>query len=289
MSYSEIYEKIGFKKEMERLEKQAYLGSEKEVRMLKLLGVKEDSDILEVGGGPGFFTKILLDNFSKCEVTSLDNDEKLLEYAYSNLNKEYGNRVSFIVDDITSASIPDNYYECVIARFVFQHLNNPISALKEIYRILKPGGKVIIIDIDSELWGLTYPKNNLIKALNDNLAKFQSNLNGNREIGRVLITLLKSLGFVNYDIEAVINHSDILGKDNFRYKINSNMINDSKLSKMLDEYNNFFNLSYSSIMQLKLFFYGEKPKEARKTKKDVVTEKINETNRKENEEISENK
>ena len=81
MSYSEIYEKIGFKKEMERLEKQAYLGSEKEVRMLKLLGVKEDSDILEVGGGPGFFTKILLDNFSKCEVTSLDNDEKLLEYA----------------------------------------------------------------------------------------------------------------------------------------------------------------------------------------------------------------
>ena len=257
MSYSEIYEKIGFKKEMERLEKQAYLGSEKEVRMLKLLGVKEDSDILEVGGGPGFFTKILLDNFSKCEVTSLDNDEKLLEYAYSNLNKEYGNRVS-------------------------QHLNNPISALKEIYRILKPGGKVIIIDIDSELWGLTYPKNNLIKALNDNLAKFQSNLNGNREIGRVLITLLKSLGFVNYDIEAVINHSDILGKDNFRYKINSNMINDSKLSKMLDEYNNFFNLSYSSIMQLKLFFYGEKPKEARKTKKDIVTEKFNETNRKEN-------
>ena len=267
---------------MERLEKQAYLGSEKEVRMLKLLGVKEDSDILEVGGGPGFFTKILLDNFSKCEVTSLDNDEKLLEYAYSNLNKEYGNRVSFVVDDITSASIPDNYYECVIARFVFQHLNNPISALKEIYRILKPGGKVIIIDIDSELWGLTYPKNNLIKALNDNLAKFQSNLNGNREIGRVLITLLKSLGFVNYDIEAVINHSDILGKDNFRYKINSNMINDSKLSKMLDEYNNFFNLSYSSIMQLKLFFYGEKPKEARKTKKDIVTEKFNETNRKEN-------
>ena len=42
-------------------------------------------------------------------------------------------------------------------------------------------------------------------------------------------------------------------------------------------------------MQLKLFFYGEKPKEARKTKKDIVTEKINETNRKENEEISENK
>lgn len=261
MSYSEIYEKIGFKREMERLEKQAYLGSEKEVRMLKLLGVQEDSEILEIGSGPGFFTKILLDNFSKCEVICLDSDEKLLEFAHNKLNKEYSKRLTFVKDDITNSSIPDNYYQCIIARFVFQHLNNPISALKEIYRILKPGGKVIIIDVDSELWGLTYPKNNLIKMLNDNLSKYQSSINGNREIGRSLLTLMKSLGFINLDIDAVINHSDILGKDNFRYKINGNMINDPKLSRVLNEYNNFFNLSYSSVMLLKLFFYGEKSKE----------------------------
>lgn len=276
MSYNEIYEKIGFKREIERLEKQAYLGLEKEIRMLKLLGINEDSDILEVGSGPGFYTKILLDNFSKCQVTSFDNDEKLLEFAHSNLSKDYGERVCFVNDDITSTSIPDNYYECVIARFVFQHLNNPISALKEIYRILKPGGKVIIIDVDSELWGITYPKNDLIKMLNDNLSKYQSSLNGNREIGRVLITLLKSLGFVNYDIEAVINHSDILGKENFRYKVNSDMINDPKISKVLNEYNNFFNLNYSSIMLLKLFFYGEKPlknKDLKKDKKNEILEK----------------
>ncbi len=259
MSYNEFYEKFGFEKEIERLKKQAYLGYEKEIRMIKLMGIDGNSEILEVGSGPGFFTKILLDNFNECEITSLDNDDKFLEFAYNNLKTKYGDRVTFVKDDITKTSIPDNYYDCIIARFVFQHLSDPLSAAKEIFRILKPGGKVIIIDVDSELWGLTYPKNNLIKFLNDSLSKVQSNLKGNREIGRVLITLLKSIGFINLDIEAVVNHSDILGKDNFRYKISSDMIKDPRLSKLITEYNNFFDLKYSSIMLLKLFFYAEKP------------------------------
>ncbi|MDZ4975924.1 hypothetical protein GNF42_16020, partial [Clostridium perfringens] len=76
MSYNEFYEKFGFKREIERLEKQAYLGYEKEIRMIKLMGIDGNSEILEVGSGPGFFTKILLDNFNECEITSLDNDDK---------------------------------------------------------------------------------------------------------------------------------------------------------------------------------------------------------------------
>ncbi|MDZ7543682.1 methyltransferase domain-containing protein, partial [Clostridium perfringens] len=136
MSYNEFYEKFGFKREIERLEKQAYLGYEKEIRMIKLMGIDGNSEILEVGSGPGFFTKILLDNFNECEITSLDNDDKFLEFAYNNLKTKYGDRVTFVKDDITKTSIPDNYYDCIIARFVFQHLSDPLSAANEIFRIL---------------------------------------------------------------------------------------------------------------------------------------------------------
>ena len=76
MSYSEIYEKIGFKKEMERLEKQAYLGSEKEVRMLKLLGVKEDSDIL---------VRIGENNF---RITNQSNITKQVEILVNNVREK---------------------------------------------------------------------------------------------------------------------------------------------------------------------------------------------------------
>jgi len=259
MAYSDIYKQIGFQKELMRLQKQANFGSDREIKMLRNLGIKDDSVILEVGSGPGFYTKVLLDNFPKSEIIALDNDEALLNFAHNMLNN-YGNRVTFMQDDIMKCTIPDEYFDIVIARFVFQHLSDQIIALKEIYRILKPGGKVIIIDVDSELWGLTYPKNELIKNLNSNLSKYQTSINGNREIGRVLLTLLKKLNFKNLNIEAVINHSDILGKENFRFNLDKGIENDPRLGVIFKEYNDFFNLNYSSIMILKLFFYGEKSK-----------------------------
>lgn len=257
MAYSDIYKQIGFQRELMRLQKQANFGSDREIKMLRNLGVKDDSFVLEVGSGPGFYTKVLLDNFVNSEIISLDNDESLLNFAH-NMLKNYGNRVSFIQDDIMKCTMPDNYFDIIVARFVFQHLSAPITALKEIYRILKPGGKVIIIDVDSDLWGLTYPKNELIKNLNSNLSKYQSSLNGNREVGRVLLTLLKKLNFKNLNIEAVINHSDILGKENFRFNLDKGVENDQRIGAVFKEYNDFFNLNYSSIMILKLFFYGEK-------------------------------
>jgi ubiquinone/menaquinone biosynthesis C-methylase UbiE len=257
MAYSDIYKQVGFQRELMRLQKQANLGADREIKMLRNLGVTDDSVILEVGSGPGFYTKILLDNFVKSEIISLDNDEALLNFAH-NMLKNYGNRVSFIQDDIIKCTMPDNYFDIIIARFVFQHLSDPITALKEIYRILKPGGKVILIDVDSELWGLTYPKNELINSLNNNISKYQSSLNGNREIGRVLLTLLKKINFKNLNIEAVINHSDILGKENFRLNLDKGIENAPRLGGVFKEYNDFFNLDYSSIMILKLFFYGEK-------------------------------
>ncbi|MDU5106056.1 MULTISPECIES: class I SAM-dependent methyltransferase [unclassified Clostridium] len=260
MPYSDIYKQIGFQKEMQRLEKQANLGSDREIKMLRNLGVKDNSLILEVGGGPGFYTKILLDNFINSEIVSLDIDETLLNYSHNMLKTDYKERVTFINDDIASTSIPNGYFDTIIARFVFQHLKDPIIALKEIYRMLKPGGKVIIIDVDSELWGITFPKFDLIKNLNSDLAKFQSSLNGNRDIGRSMLTLLRLLKFKNLNIETVINHSEILGKDNFRYNFDKGLENNPKLGELLKEYNEFFDLSYSSIMIIKLFFYGEKPR-----------------------------
>ncbi|MBE6053151.1 MAG: class I SAM-dependent methyltransferase [Clostridium sartagoforme] len=259
MPYSDIYKQIGFQKEMKRLEKQAKLGADREIKMLRNMGVNDDSLILEVGSGPGFYSKILLENFSSSEIIALDNDENLLKFANDMLQKDYNERVTFVNDDIMNSSMPDDYFDIIIARFVFQHLNNPIDALKEIYRILKPGGKVIIIDIDSELWGLTYPNNDLIKNLNLSLAKYQSSKSGNRDIGRTLLTLLRLLKFQNINIESVINHSDILGKENFRYNFDKALENDQKIGGLLKEYNKFFDLSYSSIMIIKLFFYGEKP------------------------------
>ena len=122
----------------------------------------------------------------------------------------------------------------------------------EIKRLLKPGGKLFIIDVDNDLWGASYPKSNLIDNLNGSIGKFQNKLNGNRLIGRELIPMIKKLGFINFDIEAVINHSDVLGKENFVNKFDPILIKKKKKKKILTEYNRYFSNDNSSIMILKI-------------------------------------
>lgn len=258
MSYNEIYNIIGFDREMKRLKKQADQGIDREIEMLRYLGVSDDSNILEVGCGPGFYTEHLLKNFDKAHLFCLDNDEKLINYAISKLDNIYKERITFINDDIINSNIPDEYFDIIIARFVFQHLNTPIKALKEIYRILKPGGKVIIIDVENSLWGTTYPKSKLIESLNIEIMEQQKKLQGNREIGSVLLTLLKLSNFKNLKIEVVVNHSELLGKDKFKNKLPKGLTNNPNMTNIIKEYNDFFDLKYSSIMLLKFFFYGEK-------------------------------
>ena len=55
MTYSSIYNMIGFNNEVDRLKAQVQLGWEKEFRTLKWLGLKDGMNILDVGGGPGFY------------------------------------------------------------------------------------------------------------------------------------------------------------------------------------------------------------------------------------------
>lgn len=260
MDYSKVYKEIGFKTEVSRLKSQAEIGYYKELRMLKLLGLKDDSKILEIGSGPGFYTSLLLDSFNNIDITCLDYDIEFLKYARSNLNEKLRDKVSYIKDNIENTSVKSDSYDFIIARFVFQHLEKPVDALKEIKRLLKPGGKLFIIDVDNDLWGASYPKNKVIDRLNTSIGKVQNNLNGNRLIGRELIPMMKKLDFINFDLEAVINHSDVLGKSNFVNKIDPLLMKDETLRKIFTEYNNFFANDNSSIMILKLIITAEKEK-----------------------------
>ena len=54
---------------------------------------------------------------------------------YSNLD---------IVSDITSIPVSDNTFDVIMCIEVFEHLPNPIDALVELNRVLKPGGKLIL-------------------------------------------------------------------------------------------------------------------------------------------------
>ena len=263
MSYSDMYKSIGLKTELNRLEAQVKVGWEKELRSLKLLGLKDNSRILEIGSGPGFVTERLLDAFPRSNVVCLDIDDVMLKIAKKRLS--HYNRLSIIKGNVLDMQIKDNSFDFVVVRLVFQHLKDPVAASKEIFRVLRPGGKVIITDIDNGIWGISEPEvkniNNAIKELTN----IQNKSGGDRHIGRKLLKILKVSGFVNLDFEAVVKHSDMEGmnslvpKVDLNYLIKNNNFNNKQLELILSNYNSMSNLKESVVILILLMASGTKP------------------------------
>ena len=113
-----------------------------------------------------------------------------------------------------------------------QHLDKPVEAVREIYRILKPGGIIAIIDSDSGLMGISDPSF-LIKSGRSFFQEIEKRARWNREIGRKLVKILRICGYEDLDFEAVTIHSDIIGMKNI---LKIPKINDEQI-KLLMRYN----------------------------------------------------
>jgi SAM-dependent methyltransferase len=97
----------------------------------KITEISKEKIILDVGGGERF-TKWLTeykDFFKNCDYKTMDYDNKT---------------GADIVGDIHKIPLLDESIDAVICSSVLEHVENPIIAVKEIYRILKSGGKVFV-------------------------------------------------------------------------------------------------------------------------------------------------
>jgi len=207
---------LGFTCEMERLKVQAIMGWEKEFRNLKWYGLKNEMRVLELGSGPGFFTEQLMRNLHSSEITALEIDSTLLNEAKNRMYYNSTSQVEFVHASVYDTGLPDNSYDFAIARLLFLHLKDPFEAAREIYRVLKPGGKLAIIDVDDGIFGVINPNLPVLPSILQKVADYISSKGGNRLIGRSLPRLLKQAGFTHVDMDSVIQHSDIHGIEGFK-------------------------------------------------------------------------
>lgn len=264
MGYNSIYNLIGLQREIKRLESQANLGFEKEFRTLKWLGLQDGMNIIDIGAGPGFYTELLMEQLPNSQFTVLEMNNNFIQIARDRLEK-YSYRLNFLESSIFNNNIEDNSYDFVICRFLFQHLENPSVAAREIFRILKPGGIVAIIDSDRGMWGVTEPDILIKNGLNI-MRHIEKRTRWNREVGRHLIKILKENGFSNLDFEAVTIHSDLVGIKNIvgdfkitneQYRMVMNF--NPRLARMIKVCNEFSSSDKSIIIFVNLIAKGVKP------------------------------
>jgi len=103
------------------------------------------SRVLEVAPGPGYFA-IELAKLGDYRVTGLDISETFVEIATANAASA-GVRVDFRRGNASAMPFADDSFDFLFCRAAFKNFAAPKQALEEMHRVLKPGGKAVIIDL----------------------------------------------------------------------------------------------------------------------------------------------
>ena len=103
----------------------------------------KDKDVLDIGCGAAGKSLYYLSLGAK-SVTGIDVVEKYEEEAYT-LQKNLGlNGFTFKLEDASNMSFNDCSFDTVIMNDAMEHVAEPEKVLKEVYRVLKPGGKLYV-------------------------------------------------------------------------------------------------------------------------------------------------
>lgn len=102
-------------------------------------------DVLEVAPGPGFLS-IAMAKAGNLRVTGLDISNTFVNLARCNAAKA-GVRVDFRHGNAAKMPFQDSSFDFLVCRAAFKNFSDPVGALREMRRVLKPGRRGVIIDL----------------------------------------------------------------------------------------------------------------------------------------------
>ena len=107
----------------------------------RLRGLRGLGNVVEFGCGPGYFTRAIAKNATF--VTAVDISQEMLDRANANLAGV--ENVAFKKENVERTTFPPDTFDTVFTANVVQVLEHPERALREAYRVLKPGGRLILL------------------------------------------------------------------------------------------------------------------------------------------------
>jgi demethylmenaquinone methyltransferase/2-methoxy-6-polyprenyl-1,4-benzoquinol methylase len=111
-----------------------------------LANVHEGQRVLDIAGGSGDISRLFLDKVgSRGQVVLTDINNAMLRVGRDRLLDE-GKATPTAQCDAEHLPFPDNYFDCVSIAFGLRNVTHKEAALREMHRVLKPGGRVIVLE-----------------------------------------------------------------------------------------------------------------------------------------------
>jgi SAM-dependent methyltransferase len=107
--------------------------------------------LLDAACGNGRYSKHLLRHADKgASLTAFDLSQGMLRRARRYLKSD---RVGYVVADVTRLPFPDRAFDAAVCGWVLEHFTDPRPALREMARVLAPGGKMLLLTTEDTLLG----------------------------------------------------------------------------------------------------------------------------------------
>jgi len=107
--------------------------------------------ILDAGCGNGRYSRFLLRHADPdAAITGFDLSPRMLERARKRLRND---RVQHTTADLTRLPFSDGQFDAIVCGWVLEHLPDPRPGLRELARVLQPGGKLLLLSTEDTLTG----------------------------------------------------------------------------------------------------------------------------------------
>ncbi len=106
--------------------------------------------ILDAGCGPGQFTVLIAEALAPAEIWGVDLAPAMIELAEEHrAASPAAKRLHFQVGDVAHLPFPDGHFDLVVSSGSIKHWPDPVAGLRELHRVLAPGGRAVIAELNS--------------------------------------------------------------------------------------------------------------------------------------------
>jgi len=165
--------------------------------------LKPGQHLLDVGCGPGTITIEFAERLTAGEVVGIDYVPDIIAKASADAQGLGHANLRFAVGDVYALDFADDSFDVVHAHQVLQHVSDPVAALREMRRVVKPDGVVAVRDADyhAMTW---YPLDPILDKWMSVYQGVARNNDAEPDAGRRLLAWSREAGFTALEPSASV-------------------------------------------------------------------------------------